>query len=425
MGSALSLPRRIRLAAARCQGTNNRRSDRIHMKNTKNAHPGQPLELPFHSFRNISSPEDTASGRKVYAGHMPAIAVLDLPTNENVREYLVEAEGKQVRRQTQVHRAIRETLDENPDRFCVLNGGITIVASECEVDEKERVLRLKKPSIINGSQTQGVLKDFFVANGGTDTIHVKYELVVTDQEDLIAEISIARNFQNDVKSLSIVGRRGQLDELEKRFRKKYPKYKLQKSETEWATDDNQYVATEKLLQVIAALLPAELWFKPGEVNKVYAYNAKATCLKDFQEIFRRAHDKADPEHAKYVEVYNFYLDIAGQAFEIHEKWRQHPKFEGTKLRSIEREGSAIKEVPDGIIFPIIASLAEFAVKGETGWTIVQPPHLDEGELIAAAKRAYMEIASSKPQIMGKSKPCYSALQQITAIYRKLAALQAA
>ena len=395
------------------------------MKLNKNAHSGQSLELPFHSFRNISSPEDTANNRKVYSGHMPAEAALQLPTHENVREYLVEAEGKQVRRQTQVHRAILATLEEDPDIFCVLNGGITIVASHCETDEKEKVLRLKKPSIINGSQTQGVLKDFFEGKTGTSGIHVKYELVVTDEEDLIAEISISRNFQNDVKSLSIVGRRGQLDELETSLRKKYPKYRLQKKETEWPTDDNQYVATEKLLQVIAALLPESLWFKPGEVNKVYTYNAKATCLKDFQEIYRRAKDKNDPEQNRYSQIYQFYLDIAAQALDLHEKWRQHPKFAGTALRSIEREGGAIKEVPDGIIFPIIASLSEFAVKKSGGWQIVQPSHLDEGELIAAAKRAYMEIASSKPQIMGKSKACYSALQQITAIYKKLAALSPA
>lgn len=390
------------------------------MKTNKNAQSGLSLELPFHSFRNISSPEDLGGGRKVYTGHLPARVVLNIPTNENVREYLVEAEGKQVRRQTQVHRAIRETLEQNPDIFCVLNGGITIVARECEADEKDKVLRLKQASIINGSQTQGVLKDFFQDNPEVTGIHVKYELVVTDQDDLIAEISIARNFQNDVKSLSIVGRRGQLDELEKSIRIKYPKYKLQKSETEWPTDDNEYVATEKLLQIIAALLPAELWFKPGEVNKVYAYNAKATCLKDFQDIYRRAKDKDDPEQKKFEQVYQFYLDIAAQALDLHEKWKQHPKFAGTALRSIEREGGKIKEVPDGIIFPIIASLSEFAVNGKNGWKIVQPPYLDEGELVAAAKRAYMEIASSKPQIMGKSKACYSALQQITAIYKKLA-----
>jgi AIPR protein len=285
------------------------------------------------------------------------------------------------------------------------------------------VLKLLDASIINGSQTQGVLKDFFTSTSNPPEIHVKVEIIVTDDEDLIAEISIARNFQNDVKSLSIVGRRGQLDELEERFRKTYPELKLQKSETEWATGDNDYVPTEKLLQVIAALLPDDLWFKPGDVNKVYTYSAKATCLKDFQEIFRKAKEPQSLEDSNYADVYRFYLDMAAPAWELYNRWKQHPKFAGTGLRSIERENGAIKEVPDGIIFPILSALAEFAVKTKSGWKLQTPRHLDDGELIGAAKRAYMEIARSKPEIMGKTKSCYSALQQITAIYKKLATFE--
>ncbi len=59
-------------------------------------------------------------------------------------------------------------------------------------------------------------------------------------------------------------------------------------------------------------------------------------------------------------------------------------------------------------------------KDEDGWKISVPPMLDDAELIGAAKSAYMEIAKSKPEIMGKSKACYTAIQQITSIYRKFA-----
>jgi hypothetical protein len=79
------------------------------------------------------------------------------------------------------------------------------------------------------------------------------------------------------------------------------------------------------------------------------------------------------------------------------------------------------EVPDGIVFPILAALAQFATKTKKGWRIQRPEQLDDKELIAAAKRAYMDIANSKPEIMGKSRPCYSALEQITSIYKRLLA----
>lgn len=377
------------------------------------------LSLPFYAVRNISSPEDSANGRRVYAGQMPIKAVLDLPTNENVRGYLVEAEGKLRRTPTNVHRAIKETLTERPDCFSVLNGGVVIVARESEADEQSKTLRLTQASIVNGSQTQGVIKGFIEQHGAAPDIHVKFELIVTSDDDLIADISISRNFQNDVQTLSIAGRKGQLDELEASFQRGIPDAKLQKSETQRPAGDNDYIQTEKLLQVIAALLPPELWWKQTEFSKTYTYSAKAICLKDFQEVYKAAQEPTHPKHLQCREVYQFHLDIAAEAWELYWKWKAHQGFAGTGLRSIERDGREIVEVPDGIVFPIIASLAYFARKVKSRWQIKMPPELDDGELIQAAKRAYMDIAKSKPEIMGKTKACYTALEQITSIYKKL------
>src|SRR5262245_8395452 len=182
------------------------------------------LAIPFHSVRNITSPEDNQNGRSVYAGQLPIKSILELPTHENVRGYLVEAEGKQRRVKTQVHRAIEETLKERPDNVSVWNGGVVIVARESEIDEKQKLLKLNDPSIINGSQTQGVIKDFLacVSDLVAAGIHIKFELIVTVDDELIADISISRNFQNDVRNLSIAGRKGQLDELEESLRKQLP-----------------------------------------------------------------------------------------------------------------------------------------------------------------------------------------------------------
>jgi len=381
-------------------------------KSSVSAPENRVLVLPFHCVRNVSSPEDLQNDRVVYAGQMPIRAVLDLPTNENVRGYLVEAEGKQRRTQTNVHRAIRDTLSERPDCFSVLNGGVVIVARESVIDEKAKVLHLTRASIVNGSQTQGVIKDFIKEEGGPTDIHVKFELIVTSDDNLIADISISRNFQNDVESLSIAGRKGQLDDLEASFQRAMPGIRLQKSETQIPADDNNYIQTEKLLQVIAALLPLELWWKQTEFSKTYTYRAKAGCLKDFQEVYKG-------REGTHKEVYQFYLDIAGEAWRLYQRWKMHQGFAGTALRCIEREGRTIVDVPDGIVFPILASLACFAVKVKSRWQIKVPTQLDDAELIQAAKRAYMEIAGSKPEIMGKTKACYTQLEQITAIYKKL------
>jgi hypothetical protein len=250
-------------------------------------------------------------------------------------------------------------------------------------------------------------------------VHVTFELIVTEDEDLIAETSIARNYQNDVKAVSIAGRLGQLDELELALQKKLPGLKLRKSETQLSDD---YISSENLLQVITALIPESLWLKAadgGSPNKVFTYSQKAKCLKDFQDTFKKAKNQKDPEHTRNKELYQFYLDIAADAYQLHSKWKTHQGFSGTGLRSIEREGRTIVEVPDGIVFPILASLSAFAVKSSQGWTIRPPKQFRDEELIAAAKATYVEMAEHNPQTMGKSRACYSSLYQITSIYKKL------
>jgi hypothetical protein len=383
------------------------------------------LSFPFFSFRNISCPEDTENGRKVFAGRAPASAVLSLPTDENVREYLVDAEGKKRYRRSDVHRAIENTILNYPDKFCVLNSGVVIVARGCEADDSKKVLKLVGPSIINGAQTQGVLRDAFqeLESSGESlpVVHITFELIVTDDEALIAETSIARNYQNDVKAVSIAGRLGQLDELEAAMQAKLPGVKLRKSETQLS---DEYISSENLLQVITALIPESLWVKPadgGSPNKVFTYSQRAKCLKDFQETYKKAKDLRDSDNAEHKKLYQFYLDIAADAYQLHLKWKTHQGFAGTGLRSIEREGRTVVEVPDGIVFPILASLSAFAVKTPNGWTIKPPREFKDEELIRAAKAVYVEMADHNPQTMGKTRACYSSLYQITSIYKKLLA----
>ncbi|WP_072032383.1 AIPR family protein [Fischerella sp. PCC 9605] len=387
------------------------------------------VEFPYYSFRNVSCPEDIENNRKTLFGHAPLTSVLSLPTNENVRDYLLDAEGKQRRRPTSVHRAIEDTLKNSSHKFSVLNGGLVIVSRDYTVDEQKKCLFLVKPSIINGSQTQGVIKDFFndcqKFGGEIPEIHVTFELIITTDDDLIAEISIARNFQNDVMSLSIAGRLGQLDELEASLQAKLSGKKLRKSETQLSDD---YLATERLLQVIAALVPGELWLNEKEVenpNKVYTYDKKAKCLKDFREIYSIAKGEKQPEKkidsAKYKELYQFYLDVAAQAYQLYEKWKKHQGFKGTGLKKgITRdENQNILEVSDGIIFPILASLSAFARKTPEGWKIEPPDSFRDEELIRMTKSVFMEMADSNPATMGKSKACYAALYQITSLYKRL------
>ena len=84
---------------------------------------------------------------------------------------------------------------------------------------------------------------------------ISFELIVVDDPHLIAEVSIARNYQNKVADLSIYGRQGRFEELEARMQEKYPGVELRKRETDFSSD---YLDTEKLVQVMTALAPHEI-----------------------------------------------------------------------------------------------------------------------------------------------------------------------
>jgi hypothetical protein len=86
----------------------------------------------------------------------------------------------------------------------------------------------------------------------------------------------------------------------------------------------------------------------------------------------------------------------------------------------ERENDQVAIVPDGILFPILSAFSAFVDRPGKKWEISIPDVFDEKELIDAAAQAYMEIANSNPQTMGKSKACYSTLFRLTGLCARLA-----
>ncbi len=297
----------------------------------------------------------------------------------------------------------------------MLSGGMVLVASGAEIDEKAKELILTNASIINGSQTQGELKRFYRRYDNQPDVEptLKFEIIVTSDVDLIAEVSIARNFQNDVKPVSIAGRLGQLDALENSLRSVDPDAQLRKRESD-LTADGQYIDTEKLIQVTFALLPESVLDrvapKIDASNKVFSYSQKTRCLRLFQTLVEEGPSDA----------YEAFLQIAPQAWALYNTWKTHQGFRGTRIRSIEREDGRIVDVPDGVIFPIVAAHAPF-MENSDGWRLVTPSAFTDEDMIDTAKQAYMEIADHNPQTMGKSKACYSTLSRMTSIYAKLSA----
>lgn len=373
--------------------------------------------FPVFCCRNISGPEDAKHNRKVLVGQAPAASFLELEDDANVREYLVDAEGKQKRTPTLVHQAIRKTLSDHPEDFSILNSGICVVARSAEHDDVKKVIHLDRPSIINGSQTQGELKKYLKDKPQGFQPHVKFEIVVTEDQDLVAEVAIARNFQNDVKPISIAGRLGQFDELQSAFQLSVPDATLRTRESHLSDD---YIDTEKLIQVLLAVTPDQLWAGVAEgrtlQSKTFTYSQKTRCLKLFQKVWDEKGSNG------YRELYRFLLDMSGPAWKLYLRWKSHAGFEGTRLHSIERDGGGrILDVPDGIVFPIISAYSAFCSERSGRWQFAVPSAFDEKRLIRAAVADYKDVADSNPQTMGKKHACYTRLLEITQLYVDLGA----
>jgi hypothetical protein len=366
----------------------------------------------------VTSPEDHGLGRRRYCGVAPADTLFPLDTDENVRGFLGrDTEGRK-RKSTLVNLAIRDTLENNRTDFPILNSGVVIVAQEAHVDDNKRQVILQGASIINGAQTKGVLEDYFDSNSeDTEYPSVSFELIVADDPDLIANISIARNFQNRVDDLSIYGRHGLFDDLEKVMRRKDPKTVLRKRETDFG---EEFLDTEKLVQVITVLAPEsiELPSARRRVSRIetryrtYAYRHRSRCLKDFADVMEQPKE--------WKESHQYFLTIATQAWDLYNKLKGEQAFSSLQKVRGEMVGGKKKVlpdgVPDGIVFPMMSALSRFVAIKDGKLVLSIPDRFPWRALFAQAEMIFKATADHNPQTMGKDTDCYVALHGVIEMY---------
>ncbi len=360
------------------------------------------------------------AGRKRYCGNALANQFFDIPDDMNIRDYLqTEVNGKPIKKKTLVNDTIREQLSEDRSKFPILNGGITLVCSEAVVDDKDRKLTLQSPSIINGSQTRGVLKSFFEEHSDdTDFPTVNFEVLICTDERLAAEVTIARNYQNAVQPVSTYGALGRFDDLEKAMRRKDPSIKLRRSETDVAPE---YLDTEKVIQVVTAMLPPG--FKLPRVPKgkggadgirVYAYAQKATCVKDFADIVS---SKAN----EFADAKLFFEDVAYDAWCVYKRLRSHQSFSSLHSVTKNKDKKVAEDgVPTGIVFPIMSALGKLVAQDVNGhWHLAVSDDLID-DLCKQAKATYSVPGpgQSNPNKMGKEIACYLNLHALVDAYLK-------
>lgn len=383
------------------------------MADGNGTHAPGSVQLKYQLLRNTTSPDEQATGVRSYVANLAAQEVLKLGTRENLRSYLAEYSS---RKRNRVHQAIRTTIETEPQRFITRNSGFAVAASDIEVNDNAKTVVLRDPSIINGAQSQGEIRNWLTDTFGEEVpdaddplFYVRVEIIVDPDTGEIVETAIARNTATPVKSISQAGARGHLEDLEQSVQAHHPSIKIRKSET-----DEDVYDTRKILQYARLLMPVSVSKNDTPSEKLRPYKNPEQCLTEFSAWYEARNSDPDAK-AKY----EFMIKMAPHAISEYEYWEKHDGWNGHNLweetkkggRACRRDKSnRIVWVSPGLVFPIVGAMSEFARQTAAGdWLIDKPEHFKPGEMIARAVAQFRSV-NSDPAQMGRSVGVYDALR---------------
>lgn len=385
------------------------------MTKTKGPHAPSSVSLHYQLIRTTTSPDEVQTGVKSFVVNLPAFEILKLDTKDNLRAYIADYSPK---KRNSVHDAIRDTILQEPERFITRNSGFVITASGIDVDDTKKIVKLREPSIINGAQSQGEVKQFIGEQFPDETdrdslnppFYVRAEIIVDPDESEVTETAIARNTATPVKSISQAGARGYLDELEKSIQKVLPDTKIRKRET-----DVEVYDTRRILQYTRLLMPAQVSGNDSASERLRAYKNPEQCLTDFSDWCAKKDNDPSAERK-----YHFTIQIAPHAIQEYAFWETNEAWNGLHLWEDTKKGgracrrdnkNKIIWVSPGLVFPILGAMSEFVTctAFNTKWRINKPKEFKPDEMI---KRAVSQFRAhgSDPMAMGRSEAAYDALR---------------
>lgn len=118
-------------------------------------------------------------------------------------EYVFESNIRQwMQFKTTVNKGLRETLQDNPNKFFFYNNGITIVVSDFE-EIGDNVIKLYAPQIVNGAQTSNSILDHSKRTKNMEG-SITVTIIKADDEQEQNNITKYRNSQNSVRGKDLV-----------------------------------------------------------------------------------------------------------------------------------------------------------------------------------------------------------------------------
>ena len=379
----------------------------------KGVHASKKVHIEYQLIRNVTSPEEKSNGVQTYFSNIPAEDIVDIPTTDNLRDYIAEHNP---RKRNAVHRAIETMILTEPDKFINRNAGLTITCSAMEFDDKKREMALADPSVINGAQTQGEIRRFLESISDEDDefwpeadFHVRVEIIIDPEHSSIVETAIARNSATKVQSISQAGARGHLDELDNVMRKATGKG-IRTSETQLDVHDTFHV-----LRCARLLMPEDITGKKNNSEILKPYMNKAKCLEEFSSWYENR--KSDPVSKR---KYDFTINIAPLAIKEYEAWEKSSHWVGHRIwEDTQKGGRACKRdehgnivwMSPGIMYPLVGAMSAFVSQDSNGnWHLPKPAQFKPNSMIEKTVKVFRDL-DSKPMLMGRNLLAYSNLSE--------------
>ena len=381
---------------------------------------GATARLTYLKIRDVTTKDEEANGASTYVAVLPAAEILKIGTEGNLRSYIPAHEGK---KRNMVHKAIARTIRDNSDRFSQMNSGFLIGASKIVLEDDKKTMTLHHASVNNGAQSQGEIKFYHdeCKELGVEPTNfaIRCEISVEPEASTRTSIAVARNTATRIEGISIAGKHGYFENLDKAFRKAHPKLELARSETDV---EDKYVDTRLLLQVLWAMMPEELApeHRRSMEARMRAYKNAAYCLQDFMTIYdSRTTDKGNAAR------YEYFIDMAGSGWHEYQRWKKLELWNDKHLlerlrQAVRGEDGTIKEVSDGIVFPILSALSRFVKPVKGHWKLVYPKVFHDEDMLIAARRQLSQCGG-RPMLMGRSGAAYEALMILTEMAERYSA----
>lgn len=373
------------------------------------------------------------------------VRIGDLPLNMSL-----EINPRAQNTHSRVGRAISEGLTTEPENFYLRNRGLTIIAKEASYDAKHKQLVLEIPhsnyGVLDGGTTYAAIRaeieraaveeaeltEEVKESGDKQNIHppafldgfVKLEVIVGVADELLVEISEARNTSIQVKEQSLINLRGSFDWLKEVLDKQPFGNMIAYRENE---DDSKPIDIREVVCLGTLFHPR---FQDVESAPLIGYTSRKKCLELFSDPEGLEGFKSlAPLYVEILKLCDFiqsrfpaiYQEIGGVMGIVGDEKKKTAGTKLAKVIGIKHYSTGVPlfylgeksewNVPAGFIYPMLAAMRGIVgYNGTTHWKTNPTEFFNKvGPALVKMTLETSKQVGRRPNAVGKSRPHWTQL----------------